>query len=230
MTALTSAGVEQVLEVAQQSEPRDISGGVDRFSQRAHRLGGARVERRHHVHGRRHRRLGDQIAFQRGTQDPGAQELRQHERVAHSSTGIGEKMIGMHFTEGHHPVLRFLVVDGMPSKDECAGLSCHIPTASQRVAEQLEHLRVAGPPHEIQGKERRRAHGIDVAKRVGGGDGTKRVRVIDDRCEEIHAGHDRAIVRQPKDRGIITRGRTHQDTTIVGQRHMTQHLRQLSSD
>jgi len=47
------------------------------------------------------------------------------------------------------------------------------------------------------------AHGVDVAQRVGGGNGAEGVRIVDDGGEEIHRLHQGTLRRQLVHAGIV---------------------------
>ena len=47
------------------------------------------------------------------------------------------------------------------------------------------------------------AHRVDVRERVGGGDAPERVRVVDDRREEVDGLHDRDVVAERDDAGVV---------------------------
>ncbi len=51
----------------------------------------------------------------------------------------------------------------------------------------------------------RRAHGVDVRQRVRGGDGAERIRVVDDRREEVDRLHEAEVVGHLRDGGVVSR-------------------------
>ena len=60
---------------------------------------------------------------------------------------------------------------------------------------------------EVQRGDRPAAHRVDVGQRVGRGDPAEVVRVVDDRREEVDRLHEREVVAQPVDAGVVGRGR-----------------------
>ena len=68
------------------------------------------------------------------------------------------------------------------------------------------------------------AHGVDVAERVGGGDGAEGVRIVDDGREEIHGMHEGELRRQFVDAGIVGGIKPDQHVFIRPARYGGQHL------
>jgi hypothetical protein len=59
------------------------------------------------------------------------------------------------------------------------------------------------PRQNRQGGDRPAAHRVNVAERVGGGNGSVGERVVHDGCEEIHGLHEGELRRQLVDAGIV---------------------------
>ena len=101
------------------------------------------------------------------------------------------------------PELRFGVVDGVTAADERARGAHDVATAVEHAREQLEREPFAWPRDEVEREQRRTAHRVDVGERVGRGDATPVVRVVDDRREEVGGDDDREVVAQPVDGGVV---------------------------
>ena len=69
--------------------------------------------------------------------------------------------------------------------------------------------------HNIQRQLRLAAHGVDIRKRIGRGNGPEGIRVIRDRREEIHRLHQGQIVGDLVDRGVIALIEAHQQLRVV---------------
>ena len=91
----------------------------------------------------------------------------------------------------------------------------------------LEGNLCPGPPDEVEGKERRGAQRVDTAQRVRSRDRTPGFRVVDDRGEKVHRRHERPILGELEDRGIIAGGGVHEDARVLDAWQMAQDLRQV---
>ena len=63
--------------------------------------------------------------------------------------------------------------------------------------------RFSGKPTTFSATSDFAAHGVDVAHGVGSGDGAVRVRVVNDGREEVERQHDREVVTDAIDRGVV---------------------------
>src|SRR4051794_10954910 len=115
----------------------------------------------------------------------------------------------------------------MPAQDETTGASGHLHGAAENLAQHLEGKAVTGPAHEVQSEQRLCPHGVDVAERVGYGNGSPRRRVVNDRREEVHRGYQRAVRRQRKDGGVIPGSGIDQDSGVYNAGQVAQDLRQV---
>ena len=97
----------------------------------------------------------------------------------------------------------------------------------QAIPERLKILRarvaivdVIGVLPHVAAEDRRRAHGVDVAQRIGHGDGSPGRRVVYDWGEEINGGDQCAVRGKQKDRGVVFGGGVDQDPGVgdVGQK------------
>jgi hypothetical protein len=65
---------------------------------------------------------------------------------------------------------------------------------------QIGFLRKA---HQSERRQRLSAHGVHIAERVGRRDLSERVRVIDNRREEVHGLHERLVGRDQIHSGVV---------------------------
>ena len=74
------------------------------------------------------------------------------------------------------------------------------------------------------------AHSVDIREAVGGGDGAVVVGIVHHRGEEIGGQHQRALLVQLPDGGIVRRAQAHQQVGVIGRPvnilEGAQHLRQ----
>ena len=199
------------MEVAHEAEPRDVGSGVHGVAHIAHRGHPTGVQRGHGANGRLHFLLGDRPPLERGTQDTRADRLCQHEAVSGPSADIRDHPVRVDLADRDHPELGLPVVDRVPAEHERTGLLHLVHTAAHCLAQQLQHRLVAGPRHQVEHEQGRRAHRVEIAQGVGGGDGAEAVRVVHDGREEVHRRHDRAALRCLEDRRIVAAQRGHQD-------------------
>ena len=101
--------------------------------------------------------------------------------------------------------------------------------AADDALEHLQRQRVAREIDDVQGEDRPRAHGVDVAERVGRGDAAPQVGVVDDGRDVVDRGDQRQVVGQAgrRPRRRPGRARRARAASIDG-REVAQHLRQLS--
>ena len=100
-------------------------------------------------------------------------------------------------------ILHFVVDDGVPTDDERAGFVHLVLPAAQDLAEDGDVQLVDGPADDVHRGQRLAAHGVDVGERVGRGDLSEAIRVIDDRREEIDRLDEGEIIGQHEDAGVI---------------------------
>jgi hypothetical protein len=87
--------------------------------------------------------------------------------------------------------------------DRGAGRRDGIGAAAQDLAQDLRAERLEREGDEVERRHRPPAHRVDVRERVGGGDPAERVRVVDDRREEVGGLHDRQLVRERHDARVV---------------------------
>ena len=149
----------------------------------------------HHRDRALHERRVREPALERGRHRAGAERLGQHERVAVAAAGVGEHGARVDDAGHREPVLGLGVVDRVPADDRGAGRGDGVGAAAQDLAQHLRPERLEREGDEVQRRHRPAAHRVDVRERVGGGDPPERVRVVDDRREEVGGLHDRDAPR-----------------------------------
>ena len=91
----------------------------------------------------------------------------------------------------------------MSSGDRNAGATARLRAAGKNLARHLDRQLVERNAEDRKRKQRRPAHRVDIADRVGSGDPTKIMGVVDDGHEEIR-GRNRAVaIRQLPYRGVV---------------------------
>ena len=153
-----------------------------------------------------HQRGVRQPALDRGRDGARAERLGEHERVAGAAAGVGE-----HVVRGAPMPVTAIPYLGSGSSIEwpptigapAAAAASAPPRRISRSTSGAERLERVGD--EVERGDRRRAHRVDVRQRVGGGDAAERVRVVDDRREEVDGLHDRQVVGELDDAGVVGR-------------------------
>lgn len=163
----------------------------------------------------------------RGGEDAGADLLGQHENIAGLGAGIADDFFGMDSAGDEEAEFRLLVDDGMAAGNGDARLRAHGNRAVEHARERAGAERVDRPGHEAQGVERPRAHRIDVAQGVGGGDAAVIVGIIDDGRKHIDGLDQRDLVREPHHRGIVAGVMPDQHARILGAGQMRQRRAQI---
>ena len=102
----------------------------------------------------------------------------------------------------------------MAAGDGNTGLYGLLRAAAQYLTDHVVG-QIAGERCDVQGEERPPAHGVDVAQRIGCGNRSVGVRVVDDGREEIDRRDQRLVVAQPVDGSIVRVTETDQQVGIV---------------
>jgi hypothetical protein len=109
----------------------------------------------------------------------------------------------MHEAQRHQAVDRLDRVDGVAAGDRNAGRAQTEAPPSRMRPMVCDRQHVDRHAHQRQRQDRRAAHRIDVADRIGGGDAPEVEGVVDDGHEEVGGGDQRLLVVQPVDRGVV---------------------------
>ena len=122
--------------------------------------------------------------------------------------------------------LDFTVANSVPAEYNHAGGSAALLAAADDV-EQPGHLRILiiRIPDEIQSGLRRTAHGVDIAKRIGGSDLAVHERIVDHRRKEVDGLDEGQLLGQTIDTGVIVGVRADEEIGIVAAREVAQNLR-----
>ncbi len=118
----------------------------------------------------------------------------------------------MHRADDCEAVLRLVVADRVPAGQDRARGAHALVRAGEDVAEHLDR-QLFRKRRDREREERRPTHREHVVQRVRRGDRAERARVVDERREEVDGEHDRALVVEPVDRGVV--GRIEPDEQIL---------------
>ena len=101
------------------------------------------------------------------------------------------------------PVDRFRRVDRVPARNRNAGRGAHRRAAGKDRPDDVERHFIEGDAENRERHDRLAAHRVDVGDRIGGGDASKIMRVVDDRHEEVGGRNDAGLVVELPDRRIV---------------------------
>ena len=125
--------------------------------------------------------------------------------------------------------LELLVDDRVPADEHRARLAHLVLTAAENVGEHVDGGSLPdGKADDGERGERLAAHGEDVGQRVRGGDLAERVRIVDDRREEVDRLDEREIVAQHEDPRVVEGLATDEDSAVGVHRHAAQRLGQVT--
>ena len=144
-----------------------------------------------------------QAALERGRDRARAERLGEHEHVARAPAGVGEDRARVDGAGDREAVLGLGVVDRVPADDRGARLGDRVGAAAQDLAQHVRPERLQRIGDEVQRADRHAAHRVDVRQRVRGRDPPERVRVVDDRREEVDRLHDRELLGELDDARVV---------------------------
>ena len=134
--------------------------------------------------------------------------------VARPCAGVAPDAVGVHEPGHGEPVERLGGRDRVPAEDGRSGRERHVGPAAQDLA----HVAVGQIAREAADREREErltAHREDVRDRIRGRDAPVVVGVVDDRREDVDRLHDRLIVVQLHDRGVVQRVVADQEAVVA---------------
>jgi hypothetical protein len=102
--------------------------------------------------------------------------------------------------------LQITICQGVAADEGDPGFVKLLSAPAHDLCEYFQVLGTIGRTGDCHGGQRRAAHCVHIAERVGGRDSTEAERIIDNRGEEVERLNERAVCVDPEDTGII-RGR-----------------------
>ena len=181
--------------VTEKAEARDVGNRVRQ--ERPHRVGGSGVERRHLLD------RGRDVSVRR-EHEPGAERLREKERVARPRAALRPDAVGVNRADDREPVLRLRVTNRVAAGEDRTRGPHLLGGSSEDGAEHLgrQLFRERG---DREGKERRAAHREDIVQCIRCRDATEGRGIVDERGKEVEREDDRALVVELVD-GRVIRG------------------------
>ena len=120
----------------------------------------------------------------------------------------------MHEARHSQSILRLFVADGMPARDDGAGLAHFLRAAAQNLG-QDRAIEIIGKSRQIQREQHFAAHGVHIAQRVGSRNRTERVGIIHDGRKEIDRADDGLFAVELIHGGIVRPVKSNQDLRKV---------------
>lgn len=186
--------------VTEQTETGDVGCSVQT---KVHgELGSIAVEAFHPVDSIRKLVRGDQVAFERGSDDAGAKGFGEEQAVARARARFGEQMVVLDDTEGNQTKFGFIILDRVPACNDNSSFEGFFGCTANNGLGDFD-WEAGRQGRDVECEEGFAAHRVDVRKRVGGGDGAVIVGVIHNRSEEVDRGNERLVVVEAPNSSII---------------------------
>ena len=147
--------------------------------------------------------------------------------IAGTCAGVGQHPVGVDLTDHRHPEDRLDGIDRMATEDQTPRPLGYLRGSPEHLGQHLERDPVPGPAEQVEGKQWRGPHRVDVAQRVGGRDGSPGCGVVHDGGEEVHGRDQGPVGRQQKNRGVIPGSGVDEDPGVHDAGQMAQDLRQV---
>src|SRR5581483_5481104 len=146
-----------------------------------------------------------------------ADALGEEERIAGPCSLVGPDATRIDQAGDSVAELDLIFSDAVAAKNDAAGLAHFLGASVQDSFEDL-NIGIGWEYDERKSGNGPAAHGIDIAQRVGRGDGAESVWIVDNRREKIdrlhHGKRFPAGLRQVVDTGVIGRFITYQDLVV----------------
>ena len=185
------------------------------------------IERRHPAHGLRRLRGIGHFRLDGGGHDARAERLGQHQHVARPGAGGAPHGVALDLAEDAETVFWFLVFDAVPPHQERAAFGHFGRAAFHEALEHVQRQAVEREGDDVEGHERRAAHGEDVADRIGGGDLPPHIRIVDDRRDEIEREDADALFGNLPQRRVLASLPVGEDTVVAGTGEIRQNFCQV---
>ena len=220
---LDVAALRHFQQMPHRAEAGHVRAGVDAILD--HDVARGLVQRGHHAIGKTGRLVADQPGLHAGGQHADADRLREENDVTRLRAGVRQNAVGMHKARHGEAVFRLVVKDAVATRDECSGLIDLVIAAAQNVVHDLPgHVLRDG--HDVQRKLRLAAHGVDVREGVRRGDRAEGIRVVGDGRKKIDRLHERQLVGDLIDRGVVAAVKADQQVRVFADADALEELRQ----
>ncbi len=135
--------------------------------------------------------------------DADTDRLSQDQRVTRARAGVAAQLFRPTAADDRKTVDRLRGVDRVAAGDRNAGTAARFRAAGKDVARHFDRQLAERDTEDRKREQRRPAHRVDIADRIGGGDPTKIMRVVDDGHEEIRSRDRAAAIGQLPHRSVV---------------------------
>ena len=211
--------------MTQQSESGHIGGTLQLVF--LHHGGTALVQQLHLIQRSLYGRLLRHPVPLSGKDHTRTQWLGQYQYISGPYAGIGNQLIRMHGT--HHRQSEFgrIIFDGVTTEHQCSRLHHLVVTTLQDGAKHIQRDFGRGEHHQVQHQQRRSAHRVDIAQRIGCRDLPKLIPTAAHWREEIGGENQGRLIVQPVHTGIVVRLDTYHQIGVRDHGQLGQDLSQL---
>ena len=216
-----AAAFRQLAPVPEQAEAGNIGAAVNLAA--VERLGRRAIQLEHGIHGRLHVGLARHFALEGRGHHAGAEALGEQQHVARPGAAIGPDAVRMNGAGDGVTELDLAVVHRVAAQNRASRFAHFLRAAGENRAQNIE-IAVAGKRHQRQRRDRHAAHGVDIAQRIGRGDGSIREGIVHDGREEIDGLHQGQIGGHTIHARIVGRVIADQHIRIRHARHAAQDL------
>ena len=188
-----------------------------------HRFAGGAIELQHRFAGRFDIGFARDAAFQCGRNHAGTDPLCQHQGVAGAGACVGLDALGMDGSGDGVAELDLVVGDAVASQNGALGFAHLVGSAANDSFQRLE-IAFGRICEDGQRRDGPASHGIDIAERIGGGDGSEGVGIVHDGREEVDGLNQGTLRRELVHAGVVRRVKPDQNVTVRPARYAPKHV------
>ncbi len=200
-TGLDPAGLAHLQQMAQESEASDIGHGV--YTHLGGSFGGGPVQGNHRGGGCFDGVVRGCAVLESGSNKACAERFGEDQYITGLGAAVADEAVFGDGARDHQAILWLLIIDGMAAEDGDAGLPGLGLAPCENPGQLLQGELVAGEANDIQGKQRRGPHGVNIGEGIGRGDLAELVGVVDDGGEEIDALDENPAIGQAVCGGVV---------------------------
>ena len=214
------------MEMTDESEASDVGHGMS-----ASLAGGnscCRIRGKHRCHCGLVSVIGGDPSLESRGDDAHPQRLGEYEDIAWLRSHVGQRFAINDFADDNLAEKGLCSIDGVSTDGDPTAGGCRILSSEQNFAEKVKWQCVARPRSNVESKQWRATHGKNVARRVGGGNGSEGTGVVDDRGHEVDGGDKGATIWSAPHCGVVSGGQPNYEVGMTNRLQMAQDLRQVA--
>jgi len=164
----------------------------------------------------------------RGGENARSDRLGEKQPIADDGARIREEVTRIGTSSDRQTVLELLVDDCMAASNHGARLMHFVLPTTQNLSQHPQGELSGWKADNIEGSEWLTTHCVDIGERVGGGDLSERIRIVDDRGEEVDCLHEGETFGQHENPRIVEAFATDDEAGIGAQRERGERLREVA--